>query len=137
MSSDEDSEATVRYTMEEDVGPPTHSLPRIPAPPPAPPPLSRPPAGTVGSRRCHRRKGTLAAATGGAVLSYTFSGPKRRHNAYRRTQFLQQWNRDWKCYINIDSLEEMVAGDRLTVARRLEKPADCSVDDLNSDVSGV
>ena len=51
------------------------------------------------------------------VLSYMLSGPKRRHNAYRRTQFLQQWNRDWKCYVNIDSLEEIVASDRLTVAR--------------------
>ena len=64
-----------------------------------------------------------------SILSYTLSGPQRRHDG--RTQFfLQQWDGDWECYVNVDSLEEVVDGDRLTaVARRSEKQADCSLDD--------
>ena len=58
-----------------------------------------------------------------AVLSYT----ARRERFEERTRFfLQRWDSHWRCYVNIDSLEEVVDGDRLTVGTsgsgvRLEK----------------
>jgi len=55
-----------------------------------------------------------------AVLSYTLTGGRERFGE-RTNFFLQRWDTDWDCYINVDSLEEVIAGDRLTVARRLAK----------------
>jgi len=30
---------------------------------------------------------------------------------------LQKYDRDWNCFVNIDSLEDVSSGDRLTVAK--------------------
>lgn len=46
-----------------------------------------------------------------AVLSYTASREERTRF------FLQRWDTRWRCYVNIDSFEEVVEGDRLTVVR--------------------
>ena len=53
----------------------------------------------------------------------------------KEQSFLQRWDKEWKCYVHIDSLEEVVAGDRLTAARRPEKLEDRSID--LEPVSGV
>ena len=59
-----------------------------------------------------------------AVLSRTICRPERKHDG-RTEFFLQRWNLDWKCFVNVNSLEEVVPGDRLTVAsRRPEKQGD-------------
>ena len=53
------------------------------------------------------------------VLSYT-DGRERFEE--RTNFFLQRWDTVWNCFINVDSLEEVVAGDRLTVAKRPSRP---------------
>ena len=41
-----------------------------------------------------------------------------RERLEERTRFfLQRWDLQWKCYVNIDSLDEMIDGDRLTEVR--------------------
>ena len=56
------------------------------------------------------------------VLSYTLITGGCERFEERTNFFLQRWETDWNCYINIDSLEEVVAGDQLTVARRPREP---------------
>ena len=49
------------------------------------------------------------------VLSYA---PASKESGRERTRFfLQRWDNKWSCYVNVDSLEEIISGDRLTVAK--------------------
>ena len=60
-----------------------------------------------------------------AVLSYTAN----RERFEERTRFfLQRWDIRWRCYVNIDSLEEVVDGDRLTVVRTSVWPEKAAAD---------
>lgn len=68
-----------------------------------------------------------------SVLSHTLADRRHARFEERTNFFLQRWDTDWKCYINIDSLEEVAAGDRLTVAARKQEktmPADHSTDEV-------
>ena len=48
------------------------------------------------------------------VLAFTTSTIKgEKHTNF----FLQKWNSDWRCYVNVDSLEDIASGNRLTVVK--------------------
>ena len=55
------------------------------------------------------------------VLSHTTNttvrGPGSEENA--SNFYLQKWNSEWNCFINVDCLEEIKSGDKLTVVKNL------------------
>lgn len=61
-----------------------------------------------------------------AVLSFT-PPESSRERFEERTQFFLDIH--WRCYVNIDSLEEIVEGDRLTVVRKSVWPKKAAPED--------
>ena len=61
----------------------------------------------------HLRK---AGVTNPAVAFTTSTGGIK--DGEKQTNFfLQKWNSQWRCFVNIDSLEDIASGDRLTVVK--------------------
>ena len=72
------------------------------------------------SRVCKDVEGLLkkAGVTNLSVLAFiTNMGGIKAGGKKLTTFFLQKWNSDWRCYINVDSLEDIDNGDRLTVVK--------------------
>lgn len=71
------------------------------------------------SRLCRDIQGHLkrAGVPNPSVFVLSFNTDNVRGEETSTKFYLQRWNREWDCFINVDSLEDVQSGDKLTVAK--------------------